>query len=145
VNAIESQAAQLDPGNWQFYNGQQAALLESYLLPPSGLNVMLSTSQVQSSGSPAPNGSSPPSNNGLLGLTDNNLSTFVTLTNSPVLLIDLQATDVVDRVVVEGSANLLNVFSNQWPNYSGYNTTPPLGLINVYVGNTPTSGILVGN
>ena len=54
-------------------------------------------------------------------------------------------TSAVDRVVLEGSANRLNTFSNQWPNYAPAYTTPPLGLINVYVGNSPTNSNLVAS
>jgi hypothetical protein len=140
-----SLGAKLDPTGWQIrnYSGPFAAELGVNLMPP--VPVWISGPQGQQISQPVPN--APPNlpNNLLSTLTDNNLSTFVTLTNPPIIVIDMVQTSAVDRVVLEGSANQLNTFSNQWPNYSAALNTPPLGLIDVYVGNSPTNSNLVAS
>jgi hypothetical protein len=68
----------------------------------------------------------------LTNLTDNNLATFVTLSNSLALWIDMGQTNVVDRIFLIGSTNKLNF----WPDSNQNATNPPLGLIVVSVGNS---------
>jgi hypothetical protein len=103
-------AAKLDPSQWAVYDfsGLQATNLSDDLTS--------ATNTVQN-------------------LTDNNLSTFTTLANPEVLLIDLSNTCVIDRLVVIGTSNQFSL----WPNYSIYGDTPPLGVLFVYVGDSATT------
>jgi hypothetical protein len=144
----ESRAAKLDSTDWQIWNysGSLAAQLGIQPPAPNGVTI-LGLAQSFKGVIEQPNVGSPPPSTALLitNLTDNNLSTFITLSNPPVILIDMQVPCAIDRVVLEGSTNLLNLCSNQWLNYSANVSTPPLGLINVYVGNTPTNSNLVGS
>jgi len=140
-----SLGARLDPTGWQIrnYSGPFAAELGVNLMPP--VPVWILGPQGQPVSQPVTNAPLNLPNNLLSTLTDNNLSTFITLTNPAIIVIDMLQTSAVDRVVLEGSANRLNTFSNQWPNYAPAYTTPPLGLINVYVGNSPTNSNLVAS
>lgn len=134
ASPCDSLAGKLDPSDWIVYNF--SGLLATNLtngtpLPPSGLHVVSSSSTnsvVQTNGQ---NGTTIAANQ-LTDLTDNNPATFTTLTNPAIVLIDMQATNVVDRIYTIGSI----APSNMWPNYNANNSTPPLGLIVAYVGNT---------
>jgi len=140
-----SLGAKLDHSGWQIinYSGVNGAELGVNLTPP--VPVWIAGQQGQQVSQTVSNATPDSPNNLLSTLTDNNLSTFVTLTNPPIIVIDMLQTSAVDRVVLEGSANQLNTFSNQWPNYSAAANTPPLGLINVYVGNSQTNSNLVAS
>jgi len=146
-------AAKLNTTDWQIWNysGVYASQLGAAQPPvPNGVTVVAVQGTPQQLGNLLGNesaGSQPPTlpDMSITNLVDNNLSTFVTLSNPPVILIDMQQPCAVDRVLLEGSANLLNLCSNQWFNYLANQTTPPLGLINVYVGNTPTNSNLAGS
>jgi hypothetical protein len=131
--AIDSSAAQLNPAGWTIYNfsGALASQLKPPL-PPTDFHVVASSN---GSGSSQTNATNSQPINVLTGLTDGNLNTFVTLTYPATLVIDLGKTCVVDRIYLIGSV----MPSNIWLNYSGNSTTPPLGLINAFVGNTPTN------
>jgi len=72
--------------------------------------------------------------NQLTNLTDGDLRTFATLSYPAVLLADLGRTNVLHRVYCAGSGKP----TNSWPNSTSASAAP-LGLIVVYVGNTPTT------
>jgi hypothetical protein len=133
VGPRESFAGKLDPSNWIIYNfsGSLATnLTNGTPLPPTGLHVVTTGG---TNGTGQTNGQV--AANQLTDLTDNNPATFTTLTNPAIILIDMQATNVVDRIYTIGSVTPSNV----WLNYSANSSTPPLGLIVAYVGNTITS------
>lgn len=143
-------AAKLNPSNWQIWNYSGAMASQLGLPAPPVPTGMIVLGTPQEFGNPTGNanvGSPPPNppNLAITNITDNNLSTFTTLSGPPVMLIDMQQSCSIDRVLLEGSANLLNLCSNQWLNYQPNFTNPPLGLINVYVGSTPTNSNLVGS
>ena len=130
VGVSDSLAAKLDPSGWQIFNFS-GTLVQGLNAPavPSGVRILGASQAQQTTSSVAQ-----PSNL-LTNLTDNNLSTFTTLSNPPVLLIDLAQPCAVDRVLLNGSTNGLYM----WPDYADNQTNAPLGLIVVYVGNTPTT------
>jgi len=137
----DSFAGKLDPSNWVVYNysGSMATNLTSVIpLPPTGLHIV--TTAITNVPA-ATNEQSAPliAANQVTNLTDQNLSTYVTLSSPSVLLVDLGQTNVLDRVYLIGSTKPANSWLNYQANSSWINPTPPLGLIVVYVGNTPTT------
>jgi len=135
-------AGKIDASNWVVYNysGSLATNLTSVIpLPPSGLHILTTAITNVPAGT---NGQSAPliAANQLTNLLDKNLSTYVTLTSPSVLLVDLGQTNVLDRVYLIGSTKPANMWANYAANSASQTTsTPPLGLIVVYVGNTPTT------
>lgn len=130
-------AGKLDPSSWVVYNysGSLATNLASVIpLPPTGLRIV--TTAVTNVPT-ATNGQIAPlvAANQLTNLLDQNMSTYVTLNSPSVLLLDLGQTNVIDRVYLVGSTKP----ANMWANYAANTATPPVGLIVVYVGNTPTT------
>ncbi len=129
-------AGQLDPSNWIIYNFSGSLITNltgGPPLPPTGLHIV--TSGTNNGGPPSGQTGPAPSANQLTNLADGNLGSFATLAYPAVLLTDLGATNVVDRVYVVGSMKP----SNMWVNASASGNIPPLGLIVVYVGNTPAT------
>jgi len=134
--AVRVSAVQLSPANWVIYNYSGASvstLTNGTPLPPTGFHMMSSGNTSHISQTIGQTTNSPVTN--LTMLSDNNLSTFVTLSSPQVLLIDLGQTCVIDRVYLIGSTNQLNLWNNYQQNYA----VPPLGVIAAYVGNTPTT------
>jgi hypothetical protein len=122
-------AGQLNSTGWRVQQISQT------LSPPFGLQLAPFSSLTNQNETPCP------------ALFDNNPHTLVMMTNLaasthvPCLLIDLAQSCSLDRVVVCGTNNGLMV----WPDYSTNTGTLPLGLIAVYVGNTPRTMINVGS
>jgi hypothetical protein len=146
VGAIGASAAKLDPSGWTIYNfsGSLASTLANPL-PPTALHVVV-TNQGTNVPQPQTQGSTLSPTNVLTGLTDNNLATYATLDYPATMVIDLGTNCVVDRVYLIGNVDLS---TNVWNNYaananSTTGGTPPLGLIDVYVGSTPTTTTQVG-
>jgi hypothetical protein len=142
VPCNELVAGRIDPATFTIYNfsgGMAGNMPGDIVEPPTGLHVV-ATSQTTNSGvvsgsGMAVAGSLSPAPIALTNLTDNNLQTFVTLSNPAVLLIDLGQTAVVDRVYLIGTTNRFGL----WPNWQQNQTNPPLGLVVAYVGNTTTN------
>ncbi len=129
-------AGKLDPANWIIYNFSGPLITNltgGPPLPPTGLHIVTTGTNngVPSGGQTGPG----PAANQLTNLTDGDLSSFVTLSSPSVLLVSLGQNTVVDRVYLVGSTKP----TNAWVNYAANGATPPLGLIVVYVGNTPTT------
>ena len=129
-------AGRIDPAGFRIYDYSGGALSNAtFLAPPANLHIVFSNQTAQgvdvSQGAP----DSYLGQRSLTNLTDNDPGTFITLSNSPVLLMDLGQTSVIDRVCIIGTTNRLEV----WPNWSSSGTNPPLGLVVVFVGDTATN------
>ncbi len=126
-------ASQLDPTEWMVQPISQV------LSPPSGFQAGQAAGQT--------NQAQAESQSPWHVLFDNNPATFVTLTNlaaftrTPSLVMDLGQTNAIERVVVCGTNNDLML----WLNCSTNSPTLPLGLIAVYVGNTPQTMVKVAS
>ena len=116
---------------------------QMFIQPPSGLRVSEQTSTENGQVQPASSGSSV----NVSAVLDGNPNTYVTLTNlaaftqAPSLLINLSQTCAIDRVVICGTSNGLIM----WANSQSSASQLPLGLVNVYVGNTPQSMSIAGS
>jgi len=131
-------AFELDSSSWMVQSIPQVSIQ-----PPWGLHVSQQTStqsgQVQSASSGTPLN--------LSAVFDGDPNTYITLTNqaihnqTPSLLINLSKPYALDRVVICGTNNGLMM----WQNSQTCASMMPLGLVNVYVGNTPQSMTVVGS
>jgi hypothetical protein len=131
----ELSAAKIDPATFAIYNysgGAASNLTGAKVSPPFNLHVV---SPNETNAGAASNQVAPAAVTAsfmVTNLTDNNLQTFITLSNPAVLVIDLGQTSVIDRVYLIGTTNRFGL----WPNSTSSATNPPLGLIVAYVGNT---------
>ncbi len=129
---VSLSAAQLNPSEWSVYhfnNLPLTSLTADDLRPPPPPRLYLK-------GQPAPPANPViPNKQVLMALLDGNPATSAVVSNYPAICLDLGRRCVLDRVWLMGTAHELQ----RWPDSVPQGNTPPLGLINVYVGDSITA------